>query len=150
MSGVTNALVCAILSGIVNIKDTMMLMGKSSSCSGANRFPLSLSGWTITICPMPYNWTKCVEWVFKWNIPFLPSFYVRYTKIIYFKACYYVILFVIVAVNVVILFIYYCYYYNISVLYFQLSHWSLLSCSQQWANQMWERNLPGWDNSGCV
>ena len=28
---------------------------KSSPCSGGSRFPLSLSEWYFTICPMPYH-----------------------------------------------------------------------------------------------
>ena len=31
------------------------LIGKSSPCSGSSRFPLSLSGWSFTICPMSYS-----------------------------------------------------------------------------------------------
>ena len=48
------AVVCAILSGMVHIKEPLLLIGKSSPCGG-NGFPLSLSEWFFTICVMPYN-----------------------------------------------------------------------------------------------
>ena len=54
MAGVTTAIVCAILTGIMHIKDPL-LIGKSSSCSGSNGIPFLLSEWSFTICPMPYN-----------------------------------------------------------------------------------------------
>ena len=53
-TGVTNAVVCAIMSGMVHIKEPLVLIGKSSPYGG-NRFPLSLSQWSFTICPTPYN-----------------------------------------------------------------------------------------------
>ena len=53
-TGVTKVVVCAILSGMVHIKDPLLLIGKSSPCGGS-RFPLSLSEWSSTICPTPYN-----------------------------------------------------------------------------------------------
>ena len=37
--------------GMVHIKEPLLLIGKSSPCG----FPLSLSEWSFTICPMPYN-----------------------------------------------------------------------------------------------
>ena len=40
---------CAILYGIVHIKDPLLLIGKSSPCCGGSRFPLSLSEWSFTI-----------------------------------------------------------------------------------------------------
>ena len=52
-TGITKAMVCAILSGMVHIKNP-------SPCSGDSGFPLSLSKWTSTICPIPYNWIKNV------------------------------------------------------------------------------------------
>ena len=54
MTGVTKAVVCAILSGMVHIKEPLLLIGKSSPCGGSG-FPLSLSEWSFTICPTPYN-----------------------------------------------------------------------------------------------
>ena len=53
-TGVTKALVCAILSVGWYIYDPLLLFGKSSPCGGS-RFPLSLSEWSFTKCPTPYN-----------------------------------------------------------------------------------------------
>ena len=39
---------------MVHIKEPMLLIGKSSPCGGSG-FPLSLSEWSFTICPKPYN-----------------------------------------------------------------------------------------------
>ena len=65
-TGVTKAVVYAILScGMVHIKEPLRLIGKSSPC-GDSWFPLSLSEWSFTICPTPYNRKiKCVECVVK-------------------------------------------------------------------------------------
>ena len=41
--------------GMVHIKDPLLLIEKSSPCSGSSMFPLSLSEWSFTICLMPYN-----------------------------------------------------------------------------------------------
>ena len=56
---------------MINIKESLLLIGKSSICGG-NGFPLSLSEWSFTICLTPYNR--------KWNVlnvslnkTFLPS-----------------------------------------------------------------------------
>ena len=57
-TGVTKVMVCAILSGRVHIKEPLLLIGKSGSCSGSRGFPLSLSEWSFTICPTPYNRIK--------------------------------------------------------------------------------------------
>ena len=47
---------CYFVSGMVHIKDSLLLIRRSSPCSGDNRFPLSLSEWSFTIlCPTPYN-----------------------------------------------------------------------------------------------
>ena len=54
MTGVTKAMVCAILSGMVHIKEPLLLIVKSSLCGGSG-FPFSLSEWSLTICMMPYN-----------------------------------------------------------------------------------------------
>ena len=40
--------------GMVHIKETLLLIGKSSPCGGSG-FPLSLSEWSFTICLTPYN-----------------------------------------------------------------------------------------------
>ena len=54
LHGITNAVVCAILPVGVHIKEPLLLIGKSIPCSGSG-FPLSLSEWSFTICPTPYN-----------------------------------------------------------------------------------------------
>ena len=52
-------------------KITLLLIGKSSPCGGSG-FHLSISKWSFTICPTPYNRKiKCVECVVKYNISFL-------------------------------------------------------------------------------
>ena len=45
--------------GMVHIKEPLLLIGKSNPCGGSG-FPLSLSEWSFTICPMPYNCNKNV------------------------------------------------------------------------------------------
>ena len=60
MSDVTKAVVYAILSWMVHIKDALLLIEKSSPCSGGNGFPLSLFEWSFTICQAPYNHIKNV------------------------------------------------------------------------------------------
>ena len=45
---------CYPVCGMVHIKEPLLLIGKSSPCSGSG-FPLSLSEWSFTICPTPYN-----------------------------------------------------------------------------------------------
>ena len=42
---------CYPVSGVVHIKDSLLLIGKGSPCDGST-FPLSLSEWSFTICPM--------------------------------------------------------------------------------------------------
>ena len=42
------------LCGMVHIKEPLLLIGESSLCGGSG-FPLSLSEWFFTICPMPYK-----------------------------------------------------------------------------------------------
>ena len=41
--------------GMVHIKKYLLLIGKSSPCSGGSGFLLSLSEWFFTICLTPYN-----------------------------------------------------------------------------------------------
>ena len=48
---------CYHVCGMVHIKEPLLLIGKSSPCSGGSGFPLSLSEWFFTICPTPYNRT---------------------------------------------------------------------------------------------
>ena len=45
---------CYPVCGMVHIKERLLLIGKSSPCGGSG-FPLSLSEWSFTICPTPYN-----------------------------------------------------------------------------------------------
>ena len=40
--------------GMMHIKEPLLLIGKSNLCGGSG-FPLSLSEWSFTICPTPYN-----------------------------------------------------------------------------------------------
>ena len=56
---------CYPVCGVVHIKEPLLLIGKSSPC-GSSGFPLSLSEWSFTICPTPYNRKiKCVECIIK-------------------------------------------------------------------------------------
>ena len=43
------------LCGMEHMNDLLLLTGKSSSCSGGNRFPLSLSVWPFTLSLTPNN-----------------------------------------------------------------------------------------------
>ena len=52
--GVTKATVCVILFVIMHTKETLLLFGNSSPLGGSG-FLLSLSEWSFTICPTPYN-----------------------------------------------------------------------------------------------
>ena len=52
--------VCYPVCGMMHIKEPLLLIGKSSPCGGSG-FPLSLSEWSFTICPTPYN--------HKYNLP---------------------------------------------------------------------------------
>ena len=45
---------CYPICGMVHVKEPLLLIGKSSPC-GSSGFPLSLSEWSFTICPTPYN-----------------------------------------------------------------------------------------------
>ena len=45
---------CYPVCGMVHIKEPLLLIGKSSLC-GDSGFHLSLSEWSLTICPTPYN-----------------------------------------------------------------------------------------------
>ena len=45
---------CYPVYGMVHIKEPLLLIGKSSPCGGSG-FPLSLSEWSFTIGPTPYN-----------------------------------------------------------------------------------------------
>ena len=55
---------------MVHIKEPLLLIRKSSPCSGGNRF----SEWSLTICLMLYNYIKNVfDCVIKYNIFFIIS-----------------------------------------------------------------------------
>ena len=45
---------CYSVCGMVHIKEPLLLI-ENSSPFGGSRFPFSLSEWSFTICPMPYN-----------------------------------------------------------------------------------------------
>ena len=45
---------CYPVCGMMHIKEPLLLIGKSSPC-GSSGYPLSLSEWSFTICPTPYN-----------------------------------------------------------------------------------------------
>ena len=45
---------CYPVSGMLHIKEPLLLIGKSSQCGGSG-FLLSLSEWSFTICLTPYN-----------------------------------------------------------------------------------------------
>ena len=45
---------CYLVCGMVHIKEPLLSIEKSSP-RGGNRFHLSLSEWSFTICLMPYN-----------------------------------------------------------------------------------------------
>ena len=47
MTGVTKIVVCVILSGMMHIKEPLLVIRKSNPCGGS-RFPLSMCG------PLPY------------------------------------------------------------------------------------------------
>ena len=45
---------CYPVCGMVDIKEPLLLIDKSSLCGGSG-FPFSLSEWSLTICLTPYN-----------------------------------------------------------------------------------------------
>ena len=47
--------VCYPVCGMMHIKEPLLLIGKSSACSGDCRFPFSLTECLFTICMTPYN-----------------------------------------------------------------------------------------------
>ena len=53
-TGVTKAVVCYPVCGMMHIKEPLLLIEKSSLCGGSG-FPPSLSEWFFTICLTPYN-----------------------------------------------------------------------------------------------
>ena len=53
-TSVTTGMYCPVC-GVVHIKEPLMLIGKRNPCSGGSGFPLTLSEWSFTTCPTPYN-----------------------------------------------------------------------------------------------
>ena len=61
---------CYPICGMVHIKESLLLIGKSNLCSGCSGFSLSLSEWFFTICPTSYNRKlKCAECVVNKTCP---------------------------------------------------------------------------------
>ena len=53
---------CYPVCGMVHIKESLLLIGRSSSYSGGSGFPLSLSEWSFSIYPTHITVNKkCVE-----------------------------------------------------------------------------------------
>ena len=46
---------CYPVCGMMHIKESLLVIEKSSHYSGSSGFPLSLSEWSLTICLTPYN-----------------------------------------------------------------------------------------------
>ena len=46
---------CSPVYEMVHIKEILLIIRKRNPYSGSSRFPLSLSEWSFTICPTPYN-----------------------------------------------------------------------------------------------
>ena len=60
---------CNPVCGMVHIKEPLLLIRKSS-LYGSSGFCLSLSEWSFTICPTPYNREKkCVECCYNKTFP---------------------------------------------------------------------------------
>ena len=53
-TGVTKAVMCHPVCGMMHIKEPLLLIDNSSLCGGSG-FSFSLSEWSLTICPTPYN-----------------------------------------------------------------------------------------------
>ena len=49
---------CYLVCVIVHIQEPLLLIGKSSPCSGGSRFPLSLTEWSFTICSIKVELQK--------------------------------------------------------------------------------------------
>ena len=49
MTGLIKAMISAILSGMMHIKDPFLILGTSSRCYGDSAFSLSLSEWSSTL-----------------------------------------------------------------------------------------------------
>ena len=57
---------CYPVCGMVHIKETLLLIDKSSLCGGSG-FPFSLSEWSLTICLTPYNHNLTQQYAIWWN-----------------------------------------------------------------------------------
>ena len=79
--------ICYPVCGMMHIKEPLLLIGKSSSCGGSG-FPLSLSEWSFTICPTPYNRKIKRCWVCQYNISFLPYVSITIHKLLVVKHIY--------------------------------------------------------------
>ena len=73
---------CYPVCGMVHIKEPLLLIGNSSPCGGSG-FTLSLSEWSFTIYPTPYNRKiKCLSASLNKTFPsFLPLYELWYLKI---------------------------------------------------------------------
>ena len=54
-AAITKTVVWVILSGMVPTKEPLLLIGKNNSLVAVSFLSLSLSEWSFTICPTPYN-----------------------------------------------------------------------------------------------
>ena len=44
-----------LVCGMVHIKDTLLLIAKSSPCGDVSLFSIKVYEWSFTTCPTPYN-----------------------------------------------------------------------------------------------
>ena len=65
---------CYPLCGMMQIKESLLLIGKSSPCGGSG-FPLSLSEWSSSICMTPYDVNKLSASLNKTFPSFLPKYW---------------------------------------------------------------------------
>ena len=56
----SHQIISSVTKAVVHIKDPMLLIGKESSCSSGNRFPISSHKLSFNTCPTPYNHIKNV------------------------------------------------------------------------------------------
>ena len=88
---------CYPVCGMVHIKEPLLLIGKSKLCGGSG-FPLSLSEWSFTICPMPYSrklsvsLNKTFPFLYAWfftsntdlDVPVITGYTFDYTRSIFY------------------------------------------------------------------
>ena len=72
---------CYPVCGMVNIKESLLLIGKSRPCGGSE-FPLSLSEWSFTVRPTTYKHVNMnvLSASLNKNKNFVPSFQFRDTN----------------------------------------------------------------------